>query len=101
MLLIFGTLRILGIAGVPIFVLLLFFGLPLLQLAPEMLNGFYTKWVLPWLPMRMLYDGVKNILFFGQGLWNEATKELTYVAIVGIVLVFTSIFKKEKVKVNK
>ena len=51
--------------------------------------------------MRMLYDGVKNILFFGQGLWNEATKELTYVAIVGIVLVFTSIIKKEKVKVNK
>ena len=100
MLLIFGTLSILGIAGVPIFVLLLFFGLPLLQLAPEMLNGFYTKWVTPWLPMRMLYDGVKNILFFGQGLWNEATKELTYVAIVGIVLVFTSIFKKEKVKVN-
>lgn len=101
MLLIFGTLSILGIAGVPIFVLLLFFGLPLLQLAPEMLNGFYTKWVTPWLPMRMFYDGVKNILFFGQGSWNEATKELTYVAIVGIVLVFTSIFKKEKVKVNK
>ena len=101
MLLIFGTLSILGVAGVPIFVLLLFFGLPLLQLAPEMLNGFYTKWVLPWLPMRMLYDGVKNILFFGQGLWNEATKELTYVAIVGIVLVFTSIFKKEKVKTSK
>lgn len=97
MLLIFGTLSILGIVGVPIFVLLLFFGLPLLQLAPEMLNGFYTKWVTPWLPMRMLYDGVKNILFFDQGLWNEATKELTYVAIVGIVLVFTSIFKKEKV----
>ena len=101
MLLIFGTLSILGIAGVPIFVLLLFFGLPLLQLAPEMLNGFYTKWVTPWLPMRMFYDGVKNILFFGQGSWNEATKELTYVAIVGIVLVFTSIFKKEKEKVNK
>ena len=60
MLLIFGTLSILGIVGVPIFVLLLFFGLPLLQLAPEMLNGFYTKWVTPWLPMRMLYDGVKN-----------------------------------------
>ena len=97
MLLIFGTLSILGIVGVPIFVLLLFFGLPLLQLAPEMLNGFYTKWVTPWLPMRMLYDGVKNILFFDQGLWNEATKELTYVAIVGIVLVFTSIFKEEKV----
>ena len=101
MLLIFGTLSILGIAGVPIFVLLLFFGLPLLQLAPEMLNGFYTKWVTPWLPMRMLYDGVKNILFFGQGLWNSATKELVYVAVVGIALILTSISKKEKVKTSK
>ena len=98
MLLIFGTLSILGIAGVPIFVLLLFFGLPLLQLAPEMLNGFYTKWVTPWLPMRMLYDGVKNILFFGQGAWNLATKELIYVIIVGVTLTLTSILKKEKVK---
>ena len=101
MTIIFGTISLIGLAGVPLAVLLLFFALPLLSLAPEMLNGFYTKWVTPWLPMRMLYDGVKNILFFGQGLWNEATKELTYVAIVGIVLVFTSIFKKEKVKVNK
>lgn len=98
---IFGTISWTGFVGVPLFIILLFFGLPLLSLAPEMLSSFYTDWVLPWLPMRMLYDGVKNILFFGQGLWNEATKELTYVAIVGIVLVFTSIFKKEKVKVNK
>ena len=99
--LIFGTISWLGIGGAPLFVLLLFFGLPLLSLAPEMLNSFYTEWVLPWLPMRMLYDGVKNILFFGQGLWNSATKELVYVAIVGIALVLTSIFKKEKVKTSK
>ncbi len=96
--LIFGTISWTGFVGVPLFIILLFFGLPLLSLAPEMLSSFYTDWVLPWLPMRMLYDGVKNIIFFNQGVWNGATKELLYVAILGITLIFTSILKKEKVK---
>ena len=98
MTIIFGTISLIGLAGVPLAVLLLFFALPLLSLAPEMLSSFYTDWVLPWLPMRMLFDGVKNILYFGQGAWNLATKELIYVVIVGVTLTLTSIIKKEKVK---
>lgn len=100
MTLIFGTVSWLGLAGVPLAVLLLFFALPLLSLAPEMLSSFYTDWVLPWLPMRMLFDGVKNILYFGQGGWNLATKELIYVVIIGVTLILLSILKKDKVKNN-
>lgn len=100
MTLIFGTVSWLGLAGIPLFVLLLFFALPLLSLAPEMLSSFYTDWVLPWLPMRMLYDGVKNILFFGQDFWNGATKELIYVVVIGVALILLSILKKDKVKNN-
>ncbi len=98
--LIFGTISLIGLAGVPLAVLLLFFALPLLSLAPEMLSSFYTDWVLPWLPMRMLFDGVKNILYFGQGGWNLATKELIYVVIIGVILILLSILKKDKVKNN-
>lgn len=98
MTIIFGTISLIGLAGIPLVVLLLFFALPLLSLASEMLSSFYTDWVLPWLPMRMLFDGVKNILYFGQGAWNLATKELIYVVIVGVTLTLTSIIKKEKVK---
>lgn len=98
--LIFGTISLIGLAGVPLAVLLLFFALPLLSLAPEMLSSFYTDWVLPWLPMRMLFDGVKNILYFGQGAWNLATKELIYVVIIGVILILLSILKKDKVKNN-
>ena len=100
MTLIFGTVSWLGLAGIPLFVLLLFFALPLLSLAPEMLSSFYTDWVLPWLPMRMLYDGVKNILFFGQDFWNGAIKELIYVVVIGVALILLSILKKDKVKNN-
>ena len=98
--LIFGTISLIGLAGVPLAVLLLFFALPLLSLAPEMLSSFYTDWVLPWLPMHMLFDGVKNILYFGQGAWNLATKELIYVVIIGVTLILLSILKKDKVKNN-
>lgn len=98
--LIFGTISLIGLAGVPLAVLLLFFALPLLSLAPEMLSSFYTDWVLPWLPMRMLFDGVKNILYFSQGGWNLATKELIYVVIIGVTLILLSILKKDKVKNN-
>ena len=98
--LIFGTISLIGLAGVPLAVLLLFFALPLLSLAPEMLSSFYTDWVLPWLPMRMLFDGVKNILYFVQGGWNLATKELIYVVIIGVTLILLSILKKDKVKNN-
>lgn len=97
MTLIFGTISWLGIVGAPLFVLMLFFGLPILSLAPEMLGSFYTQWVLPWLPMRMLYDGIKNILFFNQGLWNVATKELVTTAVIGIILMASSVVKKSKV----
>ena len=98
MTIIFGTISLIGLAGAPLSALLLFFAMPLLSLEPEMLSSFYTDWVLPWLPMRMLFDGVKNILYFGRGAWNLATKELIYVVIVGVTLTLTSIIKKEKVK---
>lgn len=97
MTLIFGTISWLGIVGAPLFVLMLFFGLPILSLAPEMLGSFYTQWILPWLPMRMLYDGIKNMLFFNQGLWNSGTKDLVVVATVGVILILSSVLKKIKV----
>lgn len=97
MTLIFGTISWLGIVGAPLFVLMLFFGLPILSLAPEMLGSFYTQWILPWLPMRMLYDGIKNMLFFNQGLWNSGTKDLVVVATVGVILILSSVLKKTKV----
>ena len=75
----------------------LIFGLPILSLAPEMLGSFYTQWILPWLPMRMLYDGIKNMLFFNQGLWNSGTKDLVVVATVGVILILSSVLKKTKV----
>lgn len=90
-----------GVGMAPLFGVLLFFGMPLLSMAPEMLGSFYTKWILPWFPMKFLYDGVKNIMFFNQGFWNGATQSLVIISLIGIVLILSSSYNVAKEKVKK
>ncbi|QJC53163.1 DUF3533 domain-containing protein [Paenibacillus albicereus] len=79
-LLITAVVSWLGLKGIALFALMLFFGAPLLALAPEMMSPFYRDWIHPWLPMRFLVDGLRELFFFGKGLnWNHATAALTWV----------------------
>lgn len=96
--LILGFASWLGYIAIPIFVLLLFYGGPVLQLIPEMLGSFYTKWLMPILPMKPLFDGVRSILFYGAGFNNGAMSNLLIFLAIGVILLFTSIYKKDKVK---
>ncbi|UYO02348.1 hypothetical protein K2F33_21595 [Paenibacillus sp. PSB04] len=98
-LMITAVLSILGISGVAIFALLLFFGAPLLALAPEMMSSFYRGWIHPWLPMRFMVDGLRQLFFFGKGFgWNAPVAALTWISLVsGIVILGTAV----KVRVQK
>lgn len=96
--LILGFASWLGYAAFPIFGLLLFYGGPVLQLIPEMLGSFYTKWLMPILPMKPLFDGVRSILFYGAGFNNGAMSNLLIFLAIGVILLLTSIYKKDKVK---
>ena len=70
-LMISAVLSLVGLKGIGVFALLLFFGAPLLSLAPEMLSPFYQDWVYSWLPMRFMIEGLREIFFFGKGLsWS-------------------------------
>lgn len=99
-LLISAALSWIGLGGVALFVLLMFFGLPLLQLAPEMLPEFYKDWIYPWLPMRFMFDGLRDILFFNGEIWNSATTILIWVAIVSAIVHLTKsrVLKKNVVE---
>ncbi|GEM_PF-415345 len=68
-----------------VYVLLMFFGLPLIQLAPEMIPQFYQSYVLPWLPMRFLMESLKDVLYFAKGIMNINT--IILLAIAGMSLV--------------
>lgn len=89
-LMISAVLSLTGLRGIPIFVLLLFFGAPLLAMAPEMMPPFYRDWIYSWLPMRFMVDGLRELLFFGKGLsWGTPVSALVWIGLVsmGVILV--------------
>lgn len=77
-----------GLPVIALFVLLMFYGLPLIQLAPEMLPEFYQNYIIAWIPFRFLIEGLKDILFFGQGVMNESTPVLLWIIGVAIILLW-------------
>ncbi|CAH1856314.1 YhgE/Pip domain-containing protein [Convivina intestini] len=89
-----GFIAWLGVPGVAIFGLLLFFGLPLLVMAPEMLPTFYQNWILPWLPMRFLYEGIRELLYYSNNFINQNTIALMVIALTGLGLFFLESFSK-------
>jgi len=101
-LMITAVMSVLGFRGIAIFALLLFFGAPLLALPPEMMSPFYREWIHPWLPMRFMVDGLRELFFFGKGFgWNAPVAALTWIALVsGIVILGSSLKASEKLKVQ-
>lgn len=87
-----------GLPVIAVFVLLMFYGLPLIQLAPEMLPAFYQDFIVSWIPFKFLIEGLKDILFFGSGLINDNTTILMWIFVVSFIAVWVknSITKVEQ-----
>ncbi|WP_075307804.1 YhgE/Pip domain-containing protein [Bacillus wiedmannii] len=101
-LMISAVLSLVGLKGIGVFALLLFFGAPLLSLAPEMLSPFYQDWVYAWLPMKFMIEGLREIFFFGKGLaWNAPLTVLVWIGIVSMVIILGTALKRSVVKEHK
>ncbi|WP_052339351.1 YhgE/Pip domain-containing protein [Gorillibacterium massiliense] len=98
-----AVLEWLGFAALPVFALVLFFGGPLLAMAPEIMPAFYKDWIYGWLPMRFMVDGLRELFFFGKGLsWSQPTAVLVWIAIGSIAVFALSVFKpKAKAAADK
>ena len=95
---ILASLVWLKLPAIGIFTILMFFGLPLIQMAPEMLPEFYQNYILPWLPMRFLTEALKEILFFGSELFNHYSVILVWISVVSFVLIWIRNFFVKTVK---
>ncbi|WP_186673257.1 YhgE/Pip domain-containing protein [Sporosarcina sp. BP05] len=94
-LMISAVLMWLGIKGIPIFVIMLFFGAPLLAMPPEFMSSFYRDWINSWLPMRHMIEGLRELFFFGKGFgWSHPVQMLTWIGLGSLVVLFGSVFKK-------
>ncbi|UOB76903.1 DUF3533 domain-containing protein [Bacillus sp. ZJS3] len=101
-LMISAVLSLVGLKGIGLFALLLFFGAPLLSLAPEMLSPFYQDWVYAWLPMRFMIEGLREIFFFGKGLsWSTPLTVLVWIGVVSMVIILVTALKRSVVKGHK
>ncbi|EOQ10751.1 YhgE/Pip domain-containing protein [Bacillus cereus B5-2] len=97
-----AVLSLVGLKGISVFALLLFFGAPLLSLAPEMLSPFYQDWVYAWLPMRFMIEGLREIFFFGKGLsWSTPLTVLVWIGVVSMIIILATAFKRSIVKEHK
>lgn len=99
LLMILAVMSLVGFKGIAVFALLLFFGAPLLSLAPEMLSPFYHDYIYSWLPMRFMVEGLRPILFFGQGLsWNSDLSVLMWIGIVSMLVILATAVRAVKVQ---
>jgi YhgE/Pip-like protein len=98
-LMISAVLSWLGIRSIAIFALLLFFGAPLLALAPEMMSPFYRDWIYSWLPMRFMIQELRELFFFGNGLsWNSPVSSLVWIGLASTVIILASALKPSSTK---
>ena len=85
---IFATLRWLKLPSIVIYVLLMFFSMAAVQMAPEMMPVFYRDYVVSWLPLRIYADGLKEVLFFSQNVINPYSMSLIWILVVALVIVW-------------
>lgn len=83
-----ATIKWLRLPSAVLFGLLIFFGLPLIQVVPEMVPHFYSAYILPWLPMKFLIEGLKELLFFDNTFMNHNTNVLIGMAIVSFIIIW-------------
>jgi hypothetical protein len=96
MMLIVGVLDWTGIGGIAIFILMFFFGMIASNLPYEILPGFWQHWIYPWIPMRFMGAGLKEIFYLGSGILNTNTFILTVIGLCGIALTLLSALKPAK-----
>lgn len=53
--------------------------------APEMLPTFFHDWIYPWSPARYVVDGVRSVIFLGDGAFNASLGALSVCLIIGLV----------------
>lgn len=80
------VVEILGLKGMPILVLLFFFGLPVLSLPYEFLPRVTQEWFYSWVPFRFSVEGLRDLFYFRKGLnWAEPAGILSAIGLAAFL----------------
>lgn len=89
-----SLLNWIGFPAMPLLVLLMFFSVPLLNMAPEFLSQTTRDWIYLWTPLRFAAGGLREVMYFG-GLEAVGSNAFVLWGVAGgfLVLLLTSGFK--------
>lgn len=89
-----SLLNWIGFPAIPLLVLLMFFSVPLLNMAPEFLSQTTRDWIYSWTPLRFAAGGLREVMYFG-GLDAVGSNALVLwgVSVGFLVLLLASGFK--------
>ncbi|MEC0111130.1 DUF3533 domain-containing protein [Paenibacillus taichungensis] len=89
-----SLLNWIGFPAMPLLVLLMFFSMPLLNMAPEFLSQTTRDWIYSWTPLRFTAEGLREVMYFG-GLDAVGSNAFVLwgVAVGFLVLLLASGFK--------
>lgn len=87
----------LGLPAMGILVLLMFFSMPLLNMAPEFLPQATQDWLYSWTPLRFAASALRDVMYF-DGSASATANHTVLWAIAGcfLVLLLASVVKKGK-----
>ncbi|RED54509.1 ABC transporter permease [Cohnella lupini] len=94
-----ALLNWIGLPAMAVLVLLMFFSMPLLNMAPEFLSRTTQDWIYSWTPLRFAASGLREVMYFG-GLDSVGSNGATLWGIGGafIVLLLAASVKKSRSK---
>ncbi|MFC5470744.1 YhgE/Pip domain-containing protein [Cohnella suwonensis] len=92
-----ALLNWIGIPAMAILVLLMFFSMPLLNMAPEFLSSASHDWIYSWTPLRFVSGGLREVMYFG-GLDEVGSNAAALWSIAGafLILLVASGLRKAK-----
>ncbi len=64
-----------------------------------MMPSFYENWIYPWLPMRFMVEGLRDLFYFGNSLSWEIVSVLVWIALVSLVVIMLTTLKGKTQKI--
>ena len=99
--LLLGFLDIALPLGVLVAITILVFGNMLGVLPYEVLQPFWQDFVYPWVPQRFFGDGVRAVMYLGEGAINSATVPLLIAGSIGVLLMLIKLGISAKSKTSE
>ncbi|MFT4417216.1 YhgE/Pip domain-containing protein [Fredinandcohnia humi] len=91
-----ALLNWIGYPAAPLFILLLFFSMPILTVAPEMLPEITRDYLYSWVPFRFSLESLRDLLFFNKGFLESGIETLGVIGLVSLFLMGLAMVKPVK-----